>query len=71
MANRYTIRRDNPFSKRALSSASNHLQTAVSSVYNPEHTGISPITGKPSVAKEASRINAENNKNIGLHSLIN
>jgi hypothetical protein len=67
MANRYTKRRYNPFSPRALSSASNHLQTAASSVYNLEHTGIMPTTGKPSVAKVASRINAENNKDIGLH----
>ena len=69
MANRYTKRRYNPFSPRALSSASNHLQSSISSVYNPEHTGISTTTGKPSVSKVASRINAKNDKNIGLMSV--
>ena len=69
MANRYTNRRYNPFSKRGLSSASNHLRISISSIYDESTTGVNVRTGRPSVSKIASRTNAENDKNIGLMSV--
>ena len=54
---------------RQLSAVSNPLGYAQSQVYNPEHTGINTTTGNPSVSKIASRINAQNDKNIGLMSV--
>lgn len=52
---------------RHLSAVSNPLGYAQSQVYNPEHTGINTTTGKPSISKIASRINAKNRKHLGLH----
>ena len=53
--------------RRGLSSASNHLRLSISSVYDESTTGVNVRTGRPSVSKIASRINAKNRKHLGLH----
>ena len=55
--------------RRGMSSVSNHLQISISSIYDESTTGINVRTGRPSVGKIAGRINAKNNKDIGLMSV--
>ena len=53
--------------RRGMSSVSNHLRLSISSVYDESTTGVNVRTGRPSVSKVASRINARNRKHLGLH----
>ena len=53
--------------RRQLSAVSNHLQISITSIYDESTTGVNVRTGRPSVSKIASRINAKNRKHLGLH----